>query len=328
MNKDNTNGYVVQLSPNERDWGSLLKQPKELQNTLMHVTSKVFLDVSESLYSYRCKVLVDKDKMDRVKEKEYNFDRELGRKLSSFRRKVSRGIARRSLESEFPSIDPLSTVKLLEGNVSFLEVVNFIFDNVKDKNETEGLTKEDYIGVENLKREITSVEKLAVLVHSLTSDSMFACDYSKKVSLPVNHQTVDYLKLDKGQTLIGFTLSVTTKDAISNNNRLVNRFLSLLDMSDLQVSSLFKRSSRIILNVLCKNEETDKVLQLFEQAYSGHNYALHNDNHEVDIDITQNVGQEDQSKSWYKLLNGDYFQEVRKTFDETNETFIGFPLVK
>ncbi|PHE64108.1 hypothetical protein COF68_04460 [Bacillus toyonensis] len=226
---------------------------------------------------------------------------------------VKRSRTNRSLTQDF-GIDDFGLY-----NKSVNEIITEILEQnhnkvtVTTRNGTKEVTKEvmdEFIKYRQLKRQVAEFKEVYTKINSETH-------------LPVFFKTTDYLKFDKGLSLISFRCDNTSQTRKSLTNSLLREFINELTNDGLELANLSHNRSSTIITVLIENEEVNRVLDLFSKSYKclyGYTYM---NSFNMDVTITRDIGQEEERTDWLFILNGKEFDVLRYKCTKLQDKYLG-----
>ncbi|PHE64107.1 hypothetical protein COF68_04455 [Bacillus toyonensis] len=284
-----------------------------------------------NVFPFRKNVEIDTEKYAKYRRDYDNYSSNKKSALQKFVRGIRTLIKEGTLHEHF-NLGELNDPRLMDRN--FETIIELIFQQCNNSIEVEQVgffRSTEYISIEDYHENKKLMKRQQLARHfsgDLNDITVENVSTIKNISIPIYHKTSPFIKFEKGQALISFELETTSEITETVTNRIINRFITAMQLEGVDIVNYINYNQMSILNVLCSNEEVDGVLENFSKVFKSFYSPLFTKSYYTSIDVQYNVGQEDETINYYVLLSGGHYQPLADKLVLTGETYLGFKVCK
>ncbi|MBE7114539.1 hypothetical protein FT641_18030 [Bacillus paranthracis] len=272
-----------------------------------------------NFHPYRKLVDVDEDKLERDYNKFLEFFRTYSQSLlTGVWQKLKRGYEGKTL-SVFGVVDEEVY------NLTFRNAVDVIFNannGVLDFEDavygTFGVTHDVFLKYLDVKKVSKAVTQCRLMINGVKSNKY----------LPVNDYTKNYIKLEKGLTLITLNLDKTSGFRRGITEEFMTVFLTDVYENGFEVVDSYQNMYYMTLNILVKNNEVSKFLSCLKDNYEVWSLPAYNNDYSLSVDIEKNVGHGDATTDYFYILNGKHYESLKEHFVLEENKYLGLDSYK
>ncbi|MGF2715493.1 hypothetical protein ACQUY5_25095 [Bacillus cereus] len=283
----------------------------------------------QGLYTFKGVVQVNLEKVNKDIQNYEDLSSDLkiycGQLVASIRRGSRKGTLREDFNIIGISDEYLNSLKPKEIiSIVFAQKDDVItFTNMAE--ESISISKEDY----ELYKRLKKLHVEAKGVYQTARETGYTIeDLQREVKLPVHYRILPYISIDKTQSFVNIQFSYTTEDVEGRTNGLLNLFIGEIErQTGVSIVNLKASKSFIRLGLLCDNIKLNNVLNLLGSIYKRYKYPFV-ENYIVEIEITKNIGYEEETKVYYSIIEGNHFKPLKDLLEPTGEVLFGFNVYK
>ncbi|MEC2463809.1 hypothetical protein P9X10_02680 [Bacillus cereus] len=135
-------------------------------------------------------------------------------------------------------------------------------------------------------------------------------------NLPINYATKDFIKVKKGKSLVSITV-----DDEPDSSHLLSLLISKINQTDVEFVNFAKERGRIHLNILCNNDDANRVVEvlvhLYDDLWSNTGLEKRSDFY-VNVEVEKNLSHEGYEQTIYCIVQGSKFETIREDLTEIN----------
>lgn len=317
----NHKGFIIRLN-NKEDSNHVQREKKNI--VFSSCVKRDKLEFSKpaqevNFHPYRKLVSVDEEKLERDYSTFLKFFRTYNQMLLTWVwRKLKGGY-------EDKTLSELGVVDEEVYNFTFRNAVDVVFASNGGVLQFEDVVYGEFEVTHALFLQYLDIKKLSKAVSQCR---MMINGVKSSKYLPVNEQTKNYIKLDEGLSLITLKLDKTSGFRRGITEEFMLAFLTDVYENGFEVVDSYQHKYYMVINILVKNEDVNKLLQSLIDNYEAWDIQAYNNDYNVSVDIERNVGNEDSEKEYFYILNGNHYESLKEHFELDGAKYLGLDSYK